>query len=408
MHSRPALCLRFRLSRLGRLTLLILATGSFGGALVAQASPSAVPEVERDYEVIVALSREETPANIPASADNAWTMERNGRLHQLVWTFLEKYPAHPRRWDAILFLRYTTGFQKTIEVDGQKKTVRDSEGLKTWKRQLLALLGELLLAPDAGDQARRMALSYLIRDCRLNISRKMTADTASQLAALDAHFDELEHKYPRSKELLGAYQDYIATLDTFDPQRCLKFLVEAKARHVSDEYPDPQIRDVVEGRLRLLLGQAAPVWMQLATLSGQPLDIATLRGKVVLIAIYADAQVENVRKLEPLYRDYHARGLEVIQVIPPPSRNPPARDQASSSINAPETTAPTKTPWPVVYDEPGTGGILPRHFGINWFPAWLLIARDGRIATSPSVMTLRELEQAIRQELDFAATPTAN
>lgn len=354
-------------------------------------------KVERDFQTIRDLSHEPPPRGITVTAQLEWYHERNNRLHELALKFLAENPQHPLRWDVVVIMRFAPSFTKEIEVDGALRIVRDSDRQKAWFAQYQAMIEDLLRAKDASDASRRTALEYLIQTHGARLAQKGANAPASELSYLSARFEELEKEFPNSVEFLASFRTYSRALDAIDPKLGMNFLLSVKARHPTSRYPDPQIREIAEGRLRLVLGEATPVWIQLAALDGRLVDTSALRGKVVLIAIFPVTLVEDVHVLETLYQNYHAKGLEVIHVTT--SDDVTSRGNKLDRGDSAAVADFEKWPWKVVYDGAGVMGQLASRYGINSIPTWLVIARDGRFVANPDFISTNKLDAMIRMEL---------
>jgi peroxiredoxin len=127
-----------------------------------------------------------------------------------------------------------------------------------------------------------------------------------------------------------------------------------------------------------LIGTAAPEWRGLTWLSGGPLTLAGLRGRVVLLRFWSDACPyceKTAPALRALDERYRARGLTVVGIHHP--KPPGAVDPATVSRVANQLgfTFPVATDrdWTTVRAY-GVGSTFQRFTSVS-----LLIDRDGRI-----------------------------
>jgi thiol-disulfide isomerase/thioredoxin len=110
------------------------------------------------------------------------------------------------------------------------------------------------------------------------------------------------------------------------------------------------------------------------TVEGKDVDLAKLKGKVVLIDFWATwcgpcrAEIPNIRKN---YDKYHAKGFEVIGV---------SLDEDKDKLE--EFLKEEKLPWPSIYDQSAKEGQrLAEHYGVMSIPQVLLVDQEGKVVT---------------------------
>lgn len=127
------------------------------------------------------------------------------------------------------------------------------------------------------------------------------------------------------------------------------------------------------------------------TLSGETLNQADLKGKVVLVNFWATSCpgcIEEMPHMQQMYKEYAAKGFETIAVAM--SYDPP---------NYVKTYADKNTlPFKVVMD---TDGAIAKAFGdVELTPTTFLIDRDGNIVKRyVGIMNFDEIKQLIVQSL---------
>jgi thiol-disulfide isomerase/thioredoxin len=152
----------------------------------------------------------------------------------------------------------------------------------------------------------------------------------------------------------------------------------------------------IASQSKLLLGAAKrlelvghPMHVKGTTLDGKAFDLATLKGKVVLVDFWASwcgpcvGELPNVKKL---HEKYHGQGFEVIGI---------SLDNTEKQLAA--FLEKNKLPWPSIYKEAND---LADDYGVFSIPLAILVGRDGRVISLNARGA--ELERLLEQE--FGAT----
>jgi thiol-disulfide isomerase/thioredoxin len=187
-------------------------------------------------------------------------------------------------------------------------------------------------------------------------------------------------------------------LQVFDnPEKGAEFI-----RQVKRDFPHTQTGQRADQALASIEKQAAAKKLQngLAPgtkfpdfnetdLSGRPLSIASLKGKVVLIDFWATwcgpcrAELPNVIQT---YAKHHAKGFEIIGV---------SLDQDKAKLE--NFTKQNKMTWPQYFDGEGWGNKLAVKYGIQSIPATFLLDGNGKIIGKD--LRGAELEAAVTKAL---------
>ena len=130
------------------------------------------------------------------------------------------------------------------------------------------------------------------------------------------------------------------------------------------------------------------------TIDGREVNLADLKGKVVLVDFWATwclPCVKAMPAIKAVYDEFHEQGFEIIGI---------SLDSDREKLD--EFIAREKLDWPQYYDGEGWDNEIARRYGIDAIPATFLIGRDGLIAATDIADTALKAQVAA-----LLATPVA-
>ena len=133
--------------------------------------------------------------------------------------------------------------------------------------------------------------------------------------------------------------------------------------------------------------------------TGAPVDISTMKGKVIMLDFWATwcgpciAELPTVKKL---YETYHDKGLEVIGI----SLDVPEAQGGLTKLK--DFVAKNSMPWPEYFEGKQFGGDFSGAYGIMSIPAQFLIDKNGMFVGMADVRSA-EFEAELQKLLNASS-----
>jgi hypothetical protein len=274
-----------------------------------------------------------------------------------------------------------------------------------WIRQVADSLSAAAQSSPAGDKtAYDMLLDLEQRTVKSQPNsalaayvtfREMSADYAVKLAKVGPDFAKVQEQW--LARLAKFVQDYASAEDTPDALLQLgmvsEFLgkeIEAKkwyqqlATGFADKKP---LSEKAAGALRRLDLEGKPLEFTTQAGDGKAFDIASLRGKIVIVyywASYTQQSVGDFARFKVLLGNYAAKGVELVSVNL--DNGPPEAGAASDRAAIPGI----QLAHPAGLDSP-----LAVRYGIMALPTMFLVGKDGKVVSRSVQMA--NLEEEIKK-----------
>lgn len=306
--------------------------------------------------------------------------------------FFERYPEDPHRWEAAL--RYINSEEhftialKPAYQDSRSDSdrVTDEGARAEWLKHCASLRRELEAADARGALPPDIRERFGYYRLRADFLGRRPDGADPTLGEKRAALDRFLAEFPASSLGRDAIRQY---MQTFEGQRSV---ADTAAEWKSfSGVGDSSAQELVRSALDFLTMAEKPIDFRFTAVDGREVDLARLRGKVVLLdfwATWCPSCIEELPNVAAVYRDYHSRGFEVVGVtleragvLAKDSSGQAAAKMARSREKLVDFVRSRDIPWPQYFDGRDWGNDLVRRFAVKAVPAALLLDRSGRLVT---------------------------
>lgn len=361
--------------------LALTVPGLHAAEKAAPPAAAAKSSADTEHDALWAIYREKLPEGLTQTNRTYWQWmdKKLSRFAELGIAFADKYPTDPRRWEPIVQMGYTAplylqGFKPGFDAEPSRRNIEfDEKAIDAFKKRHAARMLAAIEAGDSDARQRNGAYQWFCIEARMAAAKN---GTPVDLTELEPMTERLLQKFPdeRGATIAKSYLDLLKSTSK-DTQAAfearLRELPVGKSLLAMKEKEEAETRRIEKLR-NDEIGQ-----IKFKATDGTEVDIAKLKGKVVLIDFWATwcgpciAEIPNVVEN---YRKYHSKGFEVIGITLESTPDDLKKMTSFAQKNG--------MVWPQYFDGKGWQNDLGRKFGINAIPAMFLLDKEGRIASS--------------------------
>jgi thiol-disulfide isomerase/thioredoxin len=272
--------------------------------------------------------------------------------------FITRFPDHPYAAEA-----------RRYEFDLTQAAVRLGDNSRLGR--LEELVAEKLKNPSLSED-ERFALRSQAAERKAVSLREQGAEI--MLAEYEKQARALQKDFPKRREVFAMLLDVAQQSEREKGRKLAGEILHGDA--------DPQVQQEAAKLLKKLDAVGKPLPIKFTAVDGREVNLAAMKGKVVLLdfwATWCGPCVAELPSVKAVYDKLHEKGFEIIGISLDPQKEPLVKFVADQ-----------KMPWPQYFDGKGWENDLAQQYGINSIPAMWLIDKQGNLRDLSARVNLAE------------------
>lgn len=268
--------------------------------------------------------------------------------------FIRQFPADPRSWQARVM---NAQFDGVLIQLGQPATTDE---------KVTAELQEIVKSEEAPDQVRQMA--------SLTLLGRMAAN--APVEEFEKAAETYEKDYPDSPVPDQFKLQIARRVQQTHPEKAQKLLAEAaKSQNAA-------VAKQAEAAAKLAALLNKPLDIKFTALDGSEVDLAQMKGKVVLVdfwATWCGPCMQEVPNVVASYKKYQEQGFAIVGI---------SLDQDKDAVL--KVTKEEGMTWPQYFDGKGWKNDIAARYGISSIPQMWLVNKQGLLVSTSARKNLEE------------------